>query len=113
MWARWGTFAVGMGLIMAPLAIGYPEVGLALLDVALGLLACILSLAALDAPVLRFMNLLPAAWLLQTGRGASFTGAGVAELLAGMLLFGLAFVPRTRLAPRLAAAERGRAGSQA
>jgi hypothetical protein len=101
-----------MGLILAPLAIGYPEVGPALLDVALGLLACILSLAALDAPVLRFMNLLPAAWLLHTGR-AAFTGAGVAELLAGMLLFGLAFVPRTRLAPRLAAAERERAGSQA
>lgn len=113
MWARWGTFAVGMGLVLAPLAIGYAEVGPTLLDIAAGLLACILALAALDAPGLRFLNLLPAAWLLWTGQDAPADGAGLAEVAAALLLLGLAFVPRARLPSRLAAAERGRAGSRA
>lgn len=113
MWAKWGTFAVGMGLVLAPLAIGYAEVGPTLLDIAAGLLACILALAALDAPGVRFLNLLPAAWLLFTGHQASPARAGVVEVLAGALLLGLAFVPRARLASRLATAERGRAGSRA
>jgi hypothetical protein len=101
-----------MGLVMAPLAIGYSEVGPTLFDVAAGLLACVLALAALEAPGLRFLNLLPAAWLLYAGHQASATRAGVAEVLAGAVLLGLAFVPRARL-PRLAAAEHGRAGSRA
>jgi hypothetical protein len=102
-----------MGLVLAPLAIGYAEIGPTLLDVAAGLLACILTLAALDAPGLRFLNLLPAAWLLWTGQAASATGAGLAEVAAGLLLLGFAFVPRARLPSRLAAAERQRAGIRA
>ncbi len=103
-----------MGLVLAPLVIGYAEVGPTLLDISAGLLACVLALAALDAPALRFLNLLPAAWLLWTGHEASAAGAALAEVAAGLLLLGLAFVPRARLpSRRLAAAEHGRAGIRA
>lgn len=117
MYARWGTFAVGLGLVLAPLLLGYQEVGPILHDVTMGVLACVLTLAALDLPALRFLNLLPAAWLVWTGHGAADPAAARAEWVGGLLLLAAAMVPRARAVPRLAAgasaAERQRAGARA
>ncbi len=109
MYARWGTFAVGMGLVLAPLLLGYHEVGPILHDVTMGVLACVLTLAALELPALRFLNLLPAAWLVWTGHRADDPAATQAEMALGVLLLVAALVPRARVAPRLSAAERERA----
>jgi hypothetical protein len=112
MYARWGTFVVGMGLVLAPLLLGYQEVGSILHDVTMGVLACVLTLAALELPALRFLNLLPAAWLAWTGHAGEGIAAQ-AELVGGVLLVVAALVPRARIAPRLAAGERARAGMRA
>ena len=109
MYARWSTFAIGIGLLLAPLVIGYQEIGPVLHDVALGLLVCILTLAALEMPAMRFLISLPAAWLVWTGRLSPDPGAGRAEITAGALLVVAALVPRARLR----FAERGRAGARA
>lgn len=109
MYGRWGTFAVGMGLVLAPLAFGYSDIGAILHDVAIGLVICILTLAALETPALRFLNALPAAWLVWTGRLSGDPTAGRTELVCGVLLVVAALVPRARL--RLA--ERGGAGIRA
>ncbi len=109
MYARWSTFAIGMGLVLAPLAVGYQEIGPVLHDVAFGLLVCILTLAALETPALRFLVALPAAWLVWTGRLSTDPGAGVAELAAGALLVVAALVPRARVR----FPERDRAGVRA
>ena len=108
MYARWGTFAIGVGLVLAPLLVGYQEVGAILHDIALGLLACVLTLAALETPALRFVQLLPAAWLLFTGWRTGDPAISRAEVLAGALLFATSLLPRGRLVPRL-----GRAGARA
>jgi hypothetical protein len=108
MYARWSTFAIGMGLALAPLLVGYQEVGPVLHDVAIGLLVCILTLAALETPALRFLIPLPAAWLVWTGRLSGDPGAGLAEVAAGALLVVAALVPRARIR----FAERGRAGAR-
>ncbi|HET6439642.1 MAG TPA: hypothetical protein VFG59_16370 [Anaeromyxobacter sp.] len=113
MYARWSTFVVGLGLVFAPLLLGYRGVGATLHDVALGLLACVLALASLDAPVLRFLNLVPAAWLIWSGHNGTEAIAGLAEVVAGALLAASALLPRTRLAARLGGAERNRAGVRA
>ena len=47
MLARWTSFSLGLGLVLSPLFLGYAEVGAILRDVALGLLVCIATLAAL------------------------------------------------------------------
>jgi hypothetical protein len=109
MYARWSTFAVGLGLVLAPLLLGYQEVGAILLDVTVGVLACVLSLAARELPGLRFLALLPAAWLLWSGHAASDASALQAEVAGGALLAVAALVPRARVTPRLPATER-RAG---
>jgi hypothetical protein len=109
MYARWSSFAIGMGLVLAPLVFGYREIGPVLHDVAVGLLVCILTLAALETPALRFLVALPAVWLVWTGRLSSDPGAGLAEIAAGALLVVAALVPRARV--RIA--ERGRAGMRA
>lgn len=112
MYARWSTFAVGMALVLAPLLLGYPDVGAILHDVTMGVLACVLTLAALDQPALRFLHLLPAAWLIWTGHRDGGSTAARAELVLGALLLVAAAVPRARAA-RLGAADRERAGVRA
>ncbi len=107
---RWGTFAIGMGLVLAPLAVGYREIGPILHDVSIGLVVCILALAALETPALRFLNALPAAWLIWTGRLSVDGGAGMAEILGGALLVAAALLPRARVR---FGAERDRAGMRA
>ncbi len=104
MYARWGSFAVGLGLLLAPLALGYRSVAAILHDVALGSLVCIATLAALERPLVRFALALPAAWLVASARTSSDRGASAAELVAGALLLVLAAIPSARLArPRLPA----------
>jgi hypothetical protein len=110
---RWGTFGVGMGLVLAPLVLGYAEVGETLHAVALGLLACVLALAALETPALRFLNLAPSAWLAWNGQQSTDPRARLAAVVAGALLLAFALAPRARLAPRLPAVERSRAGVRA
>jgi hypothetical protein len=108
MYARWGSFGVGMGLMLAPLLLGYQDVAAILQDVAMGLVVCIATLAALEWPPARFGLALPASWLLWSGRGGGDPAAAVAEVVAGAVLLGLAAFPSTRLVPRTDAA-RGRA----
>jgi hypothetical protein len=110
---RWGTFGVGMGLVLAPLVLGYAEVGQTLHEVALGLLACVLALAALETPALRFLNLLPSAWLAWSGQQSNVPLVGTVEMVAGALLLAFALAPRVRPAPRLPTVARNRAGMRA
>jgi hypothetical protein len=110
MYARWATLAVGIGLMAAPLVLGYPSAGDVLHHVALGLLICIATLPALELPAARFALLAPAAWLLWSGRGADHAAVGAVELAAGALIAALSLVPSARLAPRV---ERGRASARA
>ncbi len=110
MYGRWGTFAIGMGLVLAPLVLGYQEIVPILHDVAIGLVVCILALAALEAPSLRFLNALPAAWLIWTGHLSRDGGAGLAEIAGGALLVAAALLPRARVR---FGAERDRAGMRA
>jgi hypothetical protein len=108
MYVRWGSFAIGLGLVLAPLLAGYHDAGAILHDIALGLLVCVLGLAALETPSIRFVALAPAGWLLWTGVRAGDPAVARAELLAGALLAVSSLLPRARLAPRL-----GRAGARA
>lgn len=110
MYARWSTFAIGMGLVLGPMVVGYQQVGPVLQDVAIGCVVCILTLAALENPSLRFLNALPAAWLVWTGSLAADAVAQLAEVVCGALLVIAVLVPRARL--RLAA-ERDGAGIRA
>jgi hypothetical protein len=105
--ARWGSFAIGLALILAPLVLGYRSAGAILQDVAMGLLVSIGTLAALEWPRARFAMAVPALWLLQAGRGTEDSRAAAAELVAGTLLLALSLVPSGRRVPR--AAQLGRA----
>ncbi len=98
--ARWGSFAVGMGLIVAPLVLGYAAASAILHDVAVGMLVCVASLAALEWPRARFAMALPAIWLVAAGRASGDGRAAAAELSAGALLLALALVPSARRVPR-------------
>lgn len=109
MYGRWGTFAVGLGLVLAPLAIGYQQIFPTLHDVAIGLLICILALAALEVPALRFLNALPAVWLVWAGRTAEDPSARLIEVIGGALLVAAALLPRARVV----VAERDRAAERA
>jgi hypothetical protein len=112
MYARWGSFAIGMGLILAPLALGYDSVGPILHDIALGLLVCVATVAALEWPAARFALTAPALWLVWTGRASADRAAAIAEIVSGALLLVLALVPSARLASRLGR-ESERAGARA
>lgn len=102
--ARWASFAVGLGLLLAPLVLGYGDAGAILHDVAVGLLVCIGALAALEWPRARFLLAAPALWLVHAGRGAEDVRAATAELGAAALLVVLALFPGGRRASRPAAA---------
>jgi hypothetical protein len=98
MYARWASFGIGLALMLAPLVLGYGSVARILHDVAMGMLVCIATLAALEWPLARFVLAAPAIWLLLAGRGAPETAAAMAELASGVLLLVLAAIPSARLA---------------
>ena len=98
--ARWGSFAIGLALVLAPLVLGYRSAGAILHDVSIGLLVSVATLAALEWPRTRFAMALPALWLLRVGRGATDGRAAAAEITAGALLLALALVPSSRRVPR-------------
>jgi hypothetical protein len=113
--ARWCSFGVGIGLMLAPLVVGYGSVAPILRDVAVGTLVCVVTLAALEWPRARLALAAPAAWLLLAGRTSPETGAAVVNVVAGALLLVLAAFPsarhaRTALPP---AARGGSAGARA
>ena len=96
MYARWGSFAAGLGLMLAPLVVGYASAAAILHDVAMGVLVCVATLAALEWPLARFVLGAPAGWLHVAGRGAGERPVAIVELVAGALLLVLAVVPSAR-----------------
>jgi len=98
--ARWASFAVGLWLIIAPLVLGYPTVGTVLHEVALGILVCMGTLAALEWPLARFALAVPALWLLIASDAFEWISpmVGANELASGLLVLVLALVPSGRLA---------------
>ncbi len=100
--ARWGSFGIGLALMLAPLALGYDSAGAILHDVAAGLLVCVGALAALEWPRARFALGIPALWLVEAGRRSDDLRATAAEIVSGALLVVLALVPSARRVPRAA-----------
>lgn len=100
--ARWACFAAGFWLVLAPLVLGHPSVGLVLHDVAAGTLACTLALASFPWPRLRRAALLPAAWLLAAPSLVAWgwPRADASQRVAGALLLVAALVPGSRSASR-------------
>ena len=98
--ARWATFAVGCWLMLAPLVLGYPTVTAVLHDVALGLLLCIGTLAALEWPLLRLALAAPALWLLAASDALAWSSRTVTanELASGVVVLLLALVPSGKVA---------------
>jgi hypothetical protein len=94
--ARWCSFGIGLGLVFAPLVLGYGSAGAILHDVAVGLLVCVATLAALEWPRARFVTAAPAVWLLASAHGADDGAATFAEGAAGLLLAVLTLVPSAR-----------------
>jgi hypothetical protein len=96
---RWISFGLGMWLILAPLTLGYDQVAAILHDVALGLIACVVALAAIERPAIRFLVAAPGIWLLcaqpllRFGRTASRM-----EIAVGILLVLVAPLPVGRMA---------------
>lgn len=110
--ARWATFGVGLWLMLAPLVLGYGAIAPILHGVAVGLLVCILTLAALDWPRARFALAAPALWLAATAHLSPDRAAAAVEMVSGFLLGGLSLVPSARLVARLRPG-RDRAGARA
>jgi hypothetical protein len=113
--ARWCSFGVGVGLLLAPLVVGYGSVAPILHDVAVGILVCVATLAALEWPRARVALAGPAVWLLFAGRTSPDAAAALVNVAAGALLLVLAAFPsarhaRTALPP---VARRGGAGARA
>lgn len=102
MYARWVSFAIGIGLMLAPLVVGYDAVAPILHDVAMGMLVCIATLAALEWPLARFVLGAPALWLLLAARGADERAVSIVELVSGALLLVLTAIPSPRLEARAA-----------
>jgi len=98
--ARWASFGVGLWLILAPLVLGYPSVSAVLHEVALGMLVCVGTLAALEWPVARFALAVPAGWLLAAPDAISWGSRTVAanELASGVVVLLLALVPSGKVA---------------
>lgn len=96
--ARWASFAVGLWLILAPLVIGYPTVASVLHEVALGLLVCVVALAAMEWPLARIGLAFPALWLLAASDAIGWGSRGVArnELACGLAMLVLALVPSSK-----------------
>jgi len=98
--ARWTTFALGLWLILAPLVLGYPTVTSVLHDIALGLLVCVGTLAALEWPIARFGIIVPALWLVIAAQlldpGSRVVTAN--EVVSGAAVLLLALVPSGRVA---------------
>jgi hypothetical protein len=100
--ARWSAFAAGLWLMFAPLFLGHATAAAVLHDVALGLLVCVASLAALEWPAARFTLLAPAAWLVTAPRTMSWEQPAVEanQLALGLVVVALAVVPSARLLRR-------------
>jgi hypothetical protein len=100
--ARWASFGAGLWLILAPLVLGHDSVGAVLHEVALGLVVCVGTLAALEWPAARLAQLAPALWLVVAPRLVDFDSAIVTanEVATGVVLGLLAIVPGGRLAAR-------------
>jgi len=111
--ARWTSFGVGLWLALAPLVLGYGAVGPILHGVAVGLLVCILTLAALEWPPARFALVAPALWLVATAHLSSDAAARTVELGAGVALAAASLVPSARLVPRPRSGSAGDAGVRA
>jgi hypothetical protein len=96
--ARWTCFAAGIWLMLAPLVLGHPTVGLVLHDVCLGTLISALALASFRWPLARRAAILPAAWLLAAPSVVAWGSAlaNRSQRIAGLvlLLAGLAPSPR-------------------
>jgi hypothetical protein len=107
--ARWAGFAVGLWLVLAPLVLGYGDAFPILHDVAVGLLVCTASIAALEWPAFRFALALPAAWLLWAGRDATDPAAAANEIASGAALVLLGAVPIAWRAARALRSGRARA----
>ncbi len=105
--ARWVTFAVGLWLILAPLLLGYPTVAAVLHDVALGMLVCVGTLAALEWPRARFAVVVPGLWLAIGTCAVGWDAHVVAsnQLLSGVAILALALVPSGKVAPARAPAK--------
>ena len=91
---------MGLGLVLAPLVLGYGSAAPILHDVAMGSLVCITTLAALERPRARFLLALPALWLVASSPSSSDPAAAAFDLGAGAILLLLTAVPSARLAPR-------------
>lgn len=106
---------MGLGLLLAPLVLGYDSVAPILHDVAMGALVCVATLAALEWPRARFALAAPGGWLVAFASTSPERLASVADLVAGAILLALAAVPSARLArpalPRVPGGDR--AGARA
>jgi hypothetical protein len=104
---RWASFATGLWLLLAPLVLGYASVAAVLHEVALGLLVCVATLAALEWPQARFALLGPAAWLLTAPQILSWAGGTVREneIASGLVLLALTLVPSGKFAAARAPAK--------
>jgi hypothetical protein len=100
--ARWACFTAGFWLVLAPLLLGHPSVGVVLHDVGAGTLACTLALASFPWPALRRAVVLPAAWLLAAPHLMAW-GSALADAnqrIAGAVLLVAALAPGPRPASR-------------
>ena len=105
--ARWASFAIGLWLLLAPLLLGYPTAVAVLHDIAIGLLVCVGTLAAMEWPAARFGLVLPAGWLIAAPDAIGWGSRQVAanELACGVLVLALAAVPSGKLASARAPAK--------
>jgi hypothetical protein len=97
---RWASFATGLWLILAPLVLGYASVAAVLHEVALGLLVCVATLAALEWPPARFALFGPAVWLLVAPEIMNWSSAAVREneIASGLVVLALTLVRSGKLA---------------
>ena len=105
--ARWASFAIGIWLLLAPRVLGYASVAAVLHDIALGLLVCVGTLAALEWPHGHFALALPGAWLVAAGQTVGWGSSLVAtnELASGAALLVLCLVPGGKVADARAPAK--------